>query len=88
MIEHAPLTGQIECDASSVLTDVHLHQLTHIDWPLLGKIRIRACPNITPFALDYIQKVLDKHKDQPIKMVRFSSLNKIDHENIFFRISN
>lgn len=87
-IEHAPLTGQIECDASSILTDAHVYQLSHIDWPSLGKIRIRACPNLTPFALDYMQQIIDKHKDQPIKVVRYSSFDEMIEDTLSFRISN
>ena len=87
-MEHAPTANIIECDASSLLTDVHLHQLTQLDWPSLESIRIRACPNLTPFARNYLQMILDKQKDRQITTVRFSYLKRIVDKVCLFRISN
>jgi hypothetical protein len=51
------------------VTDAHLYELSQFDWPYLHTIRIRACPNLTPFAMNYIQMISDKIKDRPVNVV-------------------
>ncbi|UJR35583.1 hypothetical protein I4U23_028336 [Adineta vaga] len=66
--EYAKTSGKLICDASVLLTDVHLYELSQLEWPLLDTIRFRACPHITPYGLNYIQTIVDKHKVQRIKV--------------------
>ncbi|CAF3553209.1 unnamed protein product [Rotaria sordida] len=66
--EHAKLTGKIECDANLLLTDAHLYELSQFDWPHLETIRIRACPHLTPYAMNYIEKISKKQIDRQINV--------------------
>lgn len=65
------MTLEINCDGSTLLTDVHIHTLSQFDWPYLESIRIRACPHITPFARNYLQLISNKITDRNINIVRF-----------------
>ncbi|CAF3601123.1 unnamed protein product [Rotaria sp. Silwood1] len=65
-LEHAKLTEKIECDANVLLTDAHLYELSQFDWPHLETIRIRACPHLTPFVMNYIEQISKKQIDRQI----------------------
>ncbi|CAF3639029.1 unnamed protein product [Rotaria socialis] len=67
-LEHAKLTGKIECDGSLLLTDAHLYELGQFDWPYLDTIRIRACPNLTPLVMDYIEGITRKYPARKINV--------------------
>ncbi|CAF1146931.1 unnamed protein product [Adineta ricciae] len=59
--EYARACGKLECYGNVLLTDVHLYELSQLEWPLLDKIQVRACPHITPFGLSYLRKINEKH---------------------------
>ncbi|CAF4661804.1 unnamed protein product, partial [Rotaria sp. Silwood2] len=65
-LEHAKLTEKIEYDANVLLTDVHLYELNQFDWPYFETIRIRACPHLTPFSMNYIEQISKKQIDRQI----------------------
>ncbi|CAF1216648.1 unnamed protein product [Adineta steineri] len=67
-IEDTHACGKIICDASALLTDVHLYELSQLQWPHLKKILIRACPHVTSYALNYIQIISDQQKHRDIKV--------------------
>ena len=52
------------------MTDSHFYELTAMEMPVLSKIRVRACSNLTAFTNIYLQKLVEKQSRKNIEKVR------------------